>query len=136
MKSVAERVAIHDGARCLLNQDVLSRTIEACSEGWAGAIAALPVRDTLKRTHGDQIKDTIDRNNVWGMQTPQVFHYSFIQAAYEKAHKDGFRATDDAQIAEYVGGRVRVVEADSQNMKITFPADAALASAILEARDK
>jgi 2-C-methyl-D-erythritol 4-phosphate cytidylyltransferase len=123
-------VAIHDAARCLITPEVIDRTVRAC-EGWDGAIAALPVRDTLKRVDGNRILKTEPREQLWAMQTPQVFRFPFIRDAYRKATAEGYSATDDAAVAEYVGGWVCVVEASTRNFKVTFPEDLALAERLL-----
>jgi 2-C-methyl-D-erythritol 4-phosphate cytidylyltransferase len=127
-----EYVAIHDAARCLVTPELIDRTVRAC-EGWDGAIAALPVGDTLKRVKDNQILQTEPRENLWAMQTPQVFRFFLIRDAYRKAKADKFQATDDAALAERSGARVRVVEGDSRNSKITYPEDLAMAECLLTA---
>ncbi len=126
----ASFAAIHDAARCLVTPDLIDRTVKAC-KGWDGAIAALPVRDTLKRVEGEKILGTESREGLWGMQTPQVFRFPFIRDAYRKAETDGLKATDDAAVAEHFGGRVRVVEGSAQNFKVTYEDDLKIAEKIL-----
>jgi 2-C-methyl-D-erythritol 4-phosphate cytidylyltransferase len=127
-------VAIHDAARCLVTPELIDRTVAAC-EAWDGAIASLPVRDTLKLVDGEHILRTEPREQLWGMQTPQVFRYTFIRDAYRKAATEGFAATDDAAVAEHAGGRVRVVKGATQNLKITYPEDLRIAERILEDKE-
>ncbi len=123
-------VAIHDAARCLVTPLLIQRAVEAC-KGWDGAIVGLPVRDTLKRVDQKAILKTEPREDLWAMQTPQVFRFPFIRDAYRKAMKDGFVATDDAQVAEYIGGRMCVVEGSTANVKVTFEEDLHLAKLLL-----
>ncbi len=123
-------VAIHDAARCLITTELIDRTVKAC-EGWDGAILALPVRDTLKRVEGQIILKTEPRENLWAMQTPQVFRFPFIRDAYRKASAVRFAATDDAAVAEFSGGRIRVVEGGARNLKVTYSEDLLLAERLL-----
>lgn len=125
-------VAIHDAARCLITPALIDRAVKACT-GWDGAIVALPVRDTLKQVSTKYIEKTVPRKDLWGMQTPQVFRFPFIRNAYRKAKRDGFEATDDAAIAEYLGAKMRVVEGSLQNLKITLPEDLKTAEVLLQA---
>jgi 2-C-methyl-D-erythritol 4-phosphate cytidylyltransferase len=128
-------VAIHDAARCLITPEIINRTVEACKR-WDGAVAGLPVRDTLKRVKGEKILKTEPRDPLWGMQTPQVFRFSFIRDAYRKAAAKKFKATDDAAVAEFVHGKVRVVEGSTWNFKVTFEEDLKLADILLKAEGK
>jgi 2-C-methyl-D-erythritol 4-phosphate cytidylyltransferase len=125
-------VAIHDAARCLITAEVIDHTVRAC-EGWDGAIAALQVRDTIKRVAGERILQTEPRESLWAMQTPQVFRFPWIREAYRKAAESQFHATDDAQVAEQAGGRIRIVEGSSRNFKVTFEEDLILAATLMEA---
>jgi 2-C-methyl-D-erythritol 4-phosphate cytidylyltransferase len=132
----SDYVVIHDAARCLITESEITDTIQKCLEGWKGAICALPVRDTIKKTEGEKIISTQSREHLWGMQTPQVFEYELIKNAYEKAHLEKFIATDDAQIAEYVGAEICVVQGKSTNFKVTYPEDLQMAEMILRERKK
>jgi 2-C-methyl-D-erythritol 4-phosphate cytidylyltransferase len=114
---------IHDAARPLVRRAVLERVLDAI-EPDTGAIAAVPVADTLKRVDEDgRITGTVDRRGLWRAQTPQGFPRMMIVGAYERAVSDGVTATDDAALVEHYGGRVRVVEGDTRNLKITWPED-------------
>jgi 2-C-methyl-D-erythritol 4-phosphate cytidylyltransferase len=124
-------VAIHDAARCLVTPDLIDRTVNAC-EGWDGAIAALPVRDTIKRVEKERIVKTEPRETLWAMQTPQVFRFLFIRDAYREALAAKFSATDDAAVAERAKGKVRVVEGSTRNLKVTFEEDLKLAETLLK----
>ncbi|MFH1263521.1 MAG: 2-C-methyl-D-erythritol 4-phosphate cytidylyltransferase [Pseudomonadota bacterium] len=131
----AKYVAIHDAARCLVTPELVDRTVAACN-GWDGAIAALPVRDTIKLVEGETILKTEPREKLWAMQTPQVFRFPFILDAYRNAKATGLVATDDAAVAEKAGGKIRVIEGSSRNLKITFEEDLRLAETILKAGGK
>ena len=127
-----DAVLIHDGARPLLEPEVTARVIAALSE-WDGAIAALPVSDTVKRAGNDcAIADTLDRSGLWRAQTPQGFRFG----PFLKAHR-GYRGaalSDDAAIAERAGLRVRLVMGSEQNLKVTTEEDLARAERLLLAR--
>ena len=124
----ADAVLIHDGARPLVGADVISGVLARLA-GEAGAIAAVPVRDTLKRGAGTAISETVDRTNLWRAQTPQGFRYEEILHAHRAAA--GAELTDDAHVAERAGLRVTLVEDSEDNLKITTPADLARAERIL-----
>jgi len=131
IKTNPDFVVIHDAARCLITEKEITDTIHKCENGWQGAICALPIRDTVKKVDGEKIISTQSRENLWGMQTPQVFQYELIKKAYDKAKQDHFEATDDAQIAEYLGANVCVVQGKTTNIKITYPEDLVMAEMIL-----
>lgn len=127
-------LAVHDAARCLITEKEITDTIEACEKGWQGAICGLPIRDTIKKVDGERIVSTEPRENLCGMQTPQTFHYQFIKDAYEKAFREKFSATDDAQVAERLNARLCVVQGKTTNIKITYPEDLQIAEMILQHR--
>jgi 2-C-methyl-D-erythritol 4-phosphate cytidylyltransferase/2-C-methyl-D-erythritol 2,4-cyclodiphosphate synthase len=124
----ADIVVIHDAARPLVTDDVIRRTIAAASESGA-AVAAVPVPDTVKQVkEGGVIAATLRREEIYLAQTPQAFRVAVLEAALAL---DG-DATDEAMLAERAGHPVRVVEGDPRNLKITTPADLALAERYLE----
>jgi 2-C-methyl-D-erythritol 4-phosphate cytidylyltransferase len=130
-------VAIHDGARPLVEPAAIERCIEAvrADETLVGAILASRETDTLKLVDAEgKILATPDRTNYWCAQTPQVFRARQIVAAHKSAVWDDFVGTDDASLVEHRGGKVRVVEASRDNIKITVPEDLALAEATLARR--
>ena len=127
----AEVVVIHDAARPLLARLVLDRVLDAVGEG-LGAVAAVPVADTLKRVAPDgRIVATVERTGLWRAQTPQAFPRSMIVDAYVRAAEEGWVATDDAALVERYGGVVRVVPGDPRNLKLTHPGDMELAERLL-----
>jgi 2-C-methyl-D-erythritol 4-phosphate cytidylyltransferase len=124
------RVLVHDGARPLVTRDVIDRVLDACGD--AGAIAAVPVVDTIKSVDGDRwITGTPDRAALWQAQTPQGFPRAALVDAYRRARADGALATDDAAIFERAGGRVRVVPGAPENLKVTRPGDLEIAEVLL-----
>lgn len=136
IKTNPDFVVVHDAARCLITSSEITDTIQKCVNGWDGAICALPIRDTVKKVDGEKILSTQSRENLWGMQTPQVFKYDLIKKAYDKAKADHFEATDDAQIAEHAGANVCVVQGKTTNIKITYPEDLVMAEMILHERHR
>ena len=132
--SARDRVLIHDAARPFPPPDVLQRVLAALDQS-DGAIAAVPLADTLKRATGTQnISDTVARDGLWRAQTPQGFRFGAIMAAHERAHHEG-RAdfTDDAAIAEWAGIDVTLVPGSDRNFKITTAEDMCMAEDLLRA---
>lgn len=130
-------IAIHDGARPLVEPEAVERCIARLrlDETLTGAILASRETDTLKVVDADGvIVASPDRSMYWCAQTPQVFRADAILAAHREAAWDGFAGTDDASLVEHRGGRVCVVESPRDNIKITVPEDLALAEATLRAR--
>ena len=119
----SELVAIQDGARPCTQRSAIQATLAAARETGA-AVLAKRVSDTLKRGDGqEQIAGTIDRENVWAVQTPQVFRREIILAALAKVRDEGLSVTDDTAACEALGQAVRLIECDQPNPKATTPAD-------------
>ncbi|MEW6358806.1 MAG: 2-C-methyl-D-erythritol 4-phosphate cytidylyltransferase [Planctomycetota bacterium] len=126
----AELVAIHDAVRPLVSPDLIRQAIETAARVGAAMLAA-PVKATIKDVGSDRfIRATIPRKTLWAAQTPQVFRRDLILRAYERARRDGFQATDDAELVERLGEPVAVVESSDENIKITTPDDLLLARAL------
>ncbi|PGH53823.1 bifunctional 2-C-methyl-D-erythritol 4-phosphate cytidylyltransferase/2-C-methyl-D-erythritol 2,4-cyclodiphosphate synthase [Azospirillum palustre] len=113
-------VLIHDAARPLIDADTIAAVIAAL-DGTPGAIAAVPVADTLKRGSGDAIAGTVDRDGLWRAQTPQGFRFPAILEAHRAAA--GLSLTDDAAVAERAGLSVALVPSKEDNFKVTTPDD-------------
>jgi 2-C-methyl-D-erythritol 4-phosphate cytidylyltransferase len=113
-------VLVHDAARPLLPEDVIERVLAPLSEGWDGVVPALPVADTVKRVEGDAVVETLPRERLVAVQTPQAFVADVLKAA---AAGEG---TDCASLVEANGGRVKVVPGDRRLLKVTEPDDLAL----------
>ena len=123
-------VLIHDAARPLVDPGVISRVLAALQTS-PGAIPALAVADTLKRSDGQFVETTVDRQGLWRAQTPQGFHYQNILAAHRQASGD--ELTDDAAVAERAGLAVAIVEGSEDNVKVTRTGDMVRAERILGA---
>lgn len=125
-------VLIHDGARPLVSPSVIRKAIAACEHA-DSVIVAVPVKPTIKRVDQTRLEviETLDRKELWDVQTPQVFQKAVLQ----KAHADtqGMESTDDAFLVETIGGTVKVVEGEYCNIKITTPEDLSLAEVLLKA---
>lgn len=128
-------VLVHDAARPCVHFACLERLVETAQATQQAAILGIPVRDTLKRVHAaNQIEKTIDREQLWQAQTPQMAPLSVLKAAIEQALCDDAVITDEASALEHVGVAVQVVAGRSDNIKITYPDDLELARLILAAQ--
>lgn len=131
-----EIVLVHDAVRPFLTAQMVSDVI-AMAEKYGAAIIALPMRDTVKEVGSDHvIQRTVDRRPLWLAQTPQAFRRQWLQEAHRKAHAEGFHATDDAYLVEWLGRSVMVVEGSGENIKVTRPEDLVIGEAILASRSK
>lgn len=134
VSSRAELIAVHDGARPLVTEELIRRTVEAAAKKLA-AVPGIRCADTLKSAREDgAIIGTVDRDSTWRIQTPQVFKADLIKGALTKAMKQGISLTDDSSAMELIGVKTYVVEGDEENIKLTRPLDLLLASAILRDR--
>lgn len=128
-------VVVHDGVRPLVTQAIIERTIQG-AETVGGCVAALPIKETTKRVNADRsISETVDRESLWSIQTPQAFQAALFKKAVEKSVKDGFLGTDEAMLVERLGEKVQVVEGSPYNIKVTVPEDLKIAEAFLKLRD-
>ena len=126
-------VIVHDGARPLVTMDLIERGLEAAKETGA-AVAAVPVTDTIKAAGDNRIvRQTPPRQNMWAVQTPQVFRADIITEAYRKAKGD---VTDDASLAEKLGYKVKLYMGSYDNIKITTPDDLALARLLWQKNER
>ncbi len=135
LPSTAKAVLIHDGARCLVEPDLINRCAEAAASG-DSAIAATPVTDTIKRVN-DQgfIAGTPERKELWAAQTPQGFSVDELRQAHQQALINGWSVTDDASLFERLGLPVRIIESGPSNIKVTTPFDLIIAEAVIALRD-
>jgi 2-C-methyl-D-erythritol 4-phosphate cytidylyltransferase len=128
----ADVFVVHDAARPLAPPDLAERCVKALERGVEGAIAAAPVTDTVKEASPDgRVQRTIDRSMLWAVQTPQAFRADALRRALEVDAETLAAATDDAMLVEAAGGRVRIVEAPPENLKVTSETDLKLAEALL-----
>ncbi|RNA66144.1 2-C-methyl-D-erythritol 4-phosphate cytidylyltransferase [Alteribacter keqinensis] len=133
VSSDEEIVLIHDGARPFIKVSDIQKLVRSAVQDGA-AIIAVPVKDTVKQVEQGEVTNTVDRSSLWAVQTPQAFRLSGILKAHKRAERDGFSGTDDASLVEWIGERVRVVEGDYQNIKLTTPEDMWFAEAIIKMR--
>lgn len=123
----AEIVLVHDAARPLASVELFQAVIDAVQAGADGAVPALAVSDTIKRVDGGRVLETVARDGLVAVQTPQAFRAGCLRAA----HAEGAEGTDDAALVEALGGTVVVVPGESTNVKVTGPDDVALIEALL-----
>lgn len=124
-------VAVHDGARPLLSSVVFFRLLKEAEE-WGAAIPGIASKDTIKMVDKEgSVCQTLDRSTLFAIQTPQIFNYGQLLTAYQQAYQEDFRGTDDASLFERYIGRVKMVEGDYNNLKITTPGDLIIAEALL-----
>ncbi len=123
-------ILVHDAARPLVSDEMIDRVIAQARTG-TGAVAALPVVDTLKEVRDDgRIVQTVDRATLWRAQTPQGFPREMLEGAYIEAHTSRVTATDDAALCERMGLPVVVVRGSERALKVTTEADFARADAL------
>jgi 2-C-methyl-D-erythritol 4-phosphate cytidylyltransferase len=118
----AEIVLVHDAVRPFIDRRLLDAVVAAAAAHGA-AICALPIAETVKRVRGDVVESTLDRSELWAVQTPQAFRSALLREAHDKARRDGAVGTDDAMLVERLGHPVRVVPGLAGNVKITTPED-------------
>jgi 2-C-methyl-D-erythritol 4-phosphate cytidylyltransferase len=130
----AEKVLIHDGARCLATPQLFDRCGESLLR-CQGLIAAIPVKDTIKIVNSDLVvTDTPPRENLWAAQTPQGFDVKLLKECHEKGLNLGWEVTDDAALLEKCGFPVQIVNGEETNLKVTTPIDLTIAKFILQQR--
>ena len=123
--------AIHDGARPLISYEVIDRSIRA-GNSYGAAAPAVPVKDTIKTVEGGIVVNTPDRAKLRAVQTPQVFDIDLLKGALQKAEADGAEVTDDCSAVERLGMKIKIVEGDERNLKVTTPMDLKIAEMLLE----
>jgi 2-C-methyl-D-erythritol 4-phosphate cytidylyltransferase len=127
-------VLVHDAVRPFFPTDRIGPLVQrAAVEG--AALLAIPAQDTIKEIFDGRVRATLDRRLLWQVQTPQAFRFEVIVEAHRKALKSDFSGSDDASLVEWAGGTVAVLEGHPHNIKITTPADLALARALLACRE-
>ena len=127
-----ELVAVHDAVRPFISEKLIDRTCAVASK-IGGAIVGVPAKDTIKKIDNDlNILETPNRKELWQAQTPQIFKKEILLSAYNSAMADKFVGTDDASLVERIGGVVKLVEGDRENLKITYPVDLKIAELILK----
>jgi len=118
IKNTPDIILIHDAVRPFITQELIDKSIEAAHK-YGAAVIGLPLFDTIKLVKDNCIEKTVDRNNLWRVQTPQVFRYDLIKTAYQIANENKFLGTDDASLVEQLNYPVRIVPGSETNIKIT-----------------
>ncbi|HWR45319.1 2-C-methyl-D-erythritol 4-phosphate cytidylyltransferase [Sporomusa sp.] len=132
----ADIVVVHDGARPLAEPALFNQAV-ATARQYRAAIVAVPVKDTIKSVDTTGwVTGTPDRRTLWAVQTPQAFDAKLLKAAYAQAAQDGYLGTDDAALVERLGTKVKIVQGDYQNIKITTPEDLTFAETLLANRQE
>lgn len=127
-------VAVHDGARPFVTPELLAKLLAAAAE-WGAAIPGVPVKDTVKVMDQEGfVNRTLARDNLFAVQTPQLFAGAELRKAYSLAMAEGFNGTDDASVYEKYIGKVRLVEGEYRNIKITTPEDLVIAEGLLNSK--
>ena len=124
-----DMVIVHDAARPLVSLELLKRCILSCQK-YGAAVAAVPVKPTIKRIHlkSQTVIETLKREELWEIQTPQVFKRSLLREAYLKAKNKN--VTDCAALVEQIGKKVKIVMGDYKNIKVTTKEDLKIASVL------
>jgi len=125
-------VLVHDAARPLLDNIMLEQLITAIDGDKVGGLLALPIVDTLKRSHTGRVQTTVSRDELWAAQTPQMFRYGLLSHALERAMIRSEAVTDDASAIEMLGMQPKLVAGNPRNFKVTLEHDIALAEIFLK----
>ncbi|HEX3419948.1 MAG TPA: 2-C-methyl-D-erythritol 4-phosphate cytidylyltransferase [Candidatus Udaeobacter sp.] len=132
----AKYVAVHDAARPLITREQIELTVAQCRVHGAATLAQ-PVNDTLKRVDADLlVVGSVDRHQLYAMQTPQIFERTLIEDAYRRVHAENILVTDEVSAVERLGQKIALVINDDFNFKITYPHDLPVADFILRDRAK
>ena len=123
-------VVVHDGVRPFTTSQMITATVEGAQQ-YGAAITAIPVSDTVKQVVDGFVKQTIPREGLWRVQTPQAFQYGLLQKAFKKAKEDSYYGTDEGALIEYIGKGVKIVPGSELNIKITRKEDLALGESLL-----
>jgi len=124
-------IIVHDGARPFINNFIIHQLVLNANQ-FGSAIVAVPVKDTIKSVKDTFVERTLERSQLWSVQTPQAFQPKLLKSAHQLALSHNFIGTDDASLVERMGGKVVVVEGNYENIKITTPEDLIFAEAIIK----
>jgi len=132
----AKYVSVHDAARPLITPERIERVFDQCRVHGAATLAE-PINDTLKRADADLIVfGSVDRHQLYAMQTPQIFERSLIEGAYRAIYAENISVTDEVSAVERLGRKVALVLNDDFNLKITYPRDLLVAEFVLKQRSR
>ncbi|MCK1990160.1 2-C-methyl-D-erythritol 4-phosphate cytidylyltransferase [Lysinibacillus fusiformis] len=126
-------VLVHDAARPFITHDIIAKLVQSAHD-FGAAIAGVRAKDTMKKVRNGVIEETVDRDSLWMIQTPQAFRFDLIFEAEDVAEKVGFLGTDEAMLVERLGHTVHIVESSYENVKMTTQEDLLFGEAILRKR--
>ncbi|MDM5353145.1 2-C-methyl-D-erythritol 4-phosphate cytidylyltransferase [Lysinibacillus sp. fkY74-1] len=126
-------VLVHDAARPFITHAIIANLVQSAHD-FGAAIAGVRAKDTMKKVRNGVIEETVDRDSLWMIQTPQAFRYDLIVEAEDVAEKVGFLGTDEAMLVERLGHTVHIVESSYENVKMTTQEDLLFGEAILRKR--
>jgi 2-C-methyl-D-erythritol 4-phosphate cytidylyltransferase len=129
LNDTMDLVLVHDGVRPLVSREIIMESIRVANESGA-CIVAVPVKDTVKRVQDNHVLETIPREQVWQVQTPQTFRYEILYHAHQQARQMKYYATDEAALLEWLGIPIAVIRGDYRNIKITTREDMIIAEAL------
>ncbi|PCJ15058.1 MAG: 2-C-methyl-D-erythritol 4-phosphate cytidylyltransferase [Gammaproteobacteria bacterium] len=124
-------VLVHDAARPCIRLSDIEKLVDAVAESAVGGLLGFPVQDTIKRSDGERVLETVDRAQLWQAYTPQMFRFGLLLEALQKAQQDAAVVTDEASAVEHFGQQPILVQGSKDNIKITHPEDIGLAEIFL-----
>ena len=124
-------VLVHDAARPFIRRSVITELVQTAAE-FGAAIAGVQAKDTMKLAPAGIVEETVDREKLWIIQTPQAFKFEVLQKASDKAKSDGFLGTDESMLVERLGHPVRIVESTYDNVKMTTQEDIVFGEILLK----
>lgn len=128
-------ILVHDAARPFIKQEVIHQLVQTAEE-YGAAVAAVRAKDTMKKVENGIIQETVDRDSLWIIQTPQAFRYDVLERAERLAENEGFLGTDEAMLVERQGEHVHIVESTYDNVKMTTKEDLLFGEVILTKREQ
>lgn len=128
-------ILVHDAARPFIHQEIIQQLVGAANATGA-AVAAVRAKDTMKKVENGIIQETVDRESLWIIQTPQAFRYTLLEKAERLAEAENFLGTDEAMLVERLGECVHIVESTYDNVKMTTGEDLLYGEAILNKREQ
>ena len=128
-------ILVHDAARPFIHQEVIQQLVVTANDAGA-AVAAVRAKDTMKKVENGIIQETVDRDSLWIIQTPQAFRYTILEKAERLAEAENFLGTDEAMLVERLGERVHIVESTYDNVKMTTSEDLLYGEALLNNREQ
>jgi 2-C-methyl-D-erythritol 4-phosphate cytidylyltransferase len=130
VESKTDIIIVHDGVRPFVTEDIIRESIREADK-FGAVVVAIPEKDTVKEVSNSLIVNTLNRNKLWRIQTPQVFKRDVLEKAFKKAIDEGYYGTDESSLVERIGCPVRIVKGSDFNIKITTPEELILGNAIL-----